>query len=160
MVILLNLVESRSPFHPIIFPSCYYMTDSSDVLTGHSIRAHFFLKGWINKYESKCTPAQVCESSQIAASPASKKCPKLPGLLEKTKQKQNKKKKQERGKNAQRNWLSRKISLTSNSFPGPRQKQGLALRHRRLHRLGRRRRKKNNNTHIKTGAKQIQEKFR
>lgn len=42
----------------------------------------------MNKYECMCTPAQVCESSQI--SPASKKCPKLPGLLEKTKQKQNK----------------------------------------------------------------------
>lgn len=91
MMILLNLMESRSPFHPITLPSCYDMTDSSDVLTGRSIRVDF-LKGWINKYESMCTPAQVCKSSQIATTPASKKCPKTSRAIRK-----NKTKKQEWG---------------------------------------------------------------
>lgn len=85
MMIHLKLMESRCPHHPITLFSCDYMTDFGDVLT-------VWLNVWINIYKMcMCTPAQECESSQMAASPASKKCSKLPGLLLKTKQKGGKK---------------------------------------------------------------------
>lgn len=42
MMILLNLLECKSPFNPITLPSCYYMTDFTDILTGCSIQLGIF----------------------------------------------------------------------------------------------------------------------
>lgn len=100
-------------------------------------------KPWVNK---KVSVHLRRYASQISASPASKEVSQTSRTIRNNKTKHNKK--------AQRNWLGRKRSLTSNSFFSLffhrlRQKRGLQLRHCRLHRL-RRWRGEGGKTHITT----------